>query len=195
MTQGYLDDELVLAKKIFMYYTDNLYNYLALGSDKYQVWYRDSLQLYVLLSFLESLIITDDVAYCGYYPIEDETLLRNTFDRVREYYLVECETTGVYGDANLVITVPTTRSLFMEAWKEIIYDIVEDNTTSFTLPFTYDNIDAASMVVTIEGYGVIDENVEDEGFNIVDNVFYWHHYFNLNIGTKVHFRYKQIAGL
>lgn len=195
MTQSYLDEELALAKKIFMYYTDNLYNYLALGSDKYQVWYRDSLQLYVLLSFLESLIITDDVAYCGYYPIEDETLLRNTFDRVREYYLVECETTGVYGDANLVITVPTTRSLFMEAWKEIIYDIVEDNTTSFTLPFTYDNIDAASMVVTIEGYGVIDENVEDEGFNIVDNVFYWHHYFNLNIGTKVHFRYKQIAGL
>lgn len=195
MTQGYLDDELVLAKKIFMYYTDNLYNYLALGSDKYQVWYRDSLQLYVLLSFLESLIITDDVAYCGYYPIEDETILRNTFDRVREYYLVECETTGVYGDANLVITVPTTRSLFMEAWKEIIYDIVEDNTASFTLPFTYDNIDPASMVVTIEGYGAIDENVEDEGFNIVGNVFYWHHYFNLNIGTKVHFRYKQIAGL
>jgi hypothetical protein len=195
MTQSYLDDEIALARQTYMYYTDKLYDYLTVGSDKYQVWYRDSLQLYYLLMMLESVIIVDDVAFIGYYEFEDETVLRNVFDKVREYYLVETETIGVYGDPNMVITVPTTRDLFMVDWKEIIYDITVDNTLTFPLPFTYTNIDPETLIVTIEGYGAIKEGVEDEGFHITGNAFYWHHYFNLDTGMKVHFRYKQIAGL
>jgi len=195
ITQAYLNDEISLVRKIFMYYTDKLYNYLTIGSDKYQQWYRDSLQLYFLMMLEETVLLEDGVSYIGSYEIVDD-YLRSTFDKVREYYRVEVETIGEYGDPiTIVVNPPITRDLYLVDWKEIIYDIIEDNTLSFTLPFLYKNIDPESMSITIEGYDTINKNVEDEGFNIIDNVFYWHHYFNLNIGTKVHFRYKQIAGL
>lgn len=194
ITQEYLDTEIELARKIFMYYTDRLYNYLAIGSDKYQVWYRDSLQLYFLLSLLETIILYDGVSYIGYYEMSDD-ILRSTADKVREYYTTECETSGVYGDPGLIITVPTTRDLYLVDWKEVAYTITSNGTVAFTLPFTYTNIDPESMSVIVEGYGAINQTVDGEGFHITGNIFNWHHYFNLDTGAKVHFRYKQIAGL
>lgn len=194
MLQDYLDTEIQLARKLFMYYTDKMYDYLSVGSDKYQMWYIDSLQLYFLTSLLESVILVDNVPYIGYYEVSENTL-RLVFDKVREYYLTEADVAGEYGDPDMVITIPTTRDIYTVDWKEAIFEIVSDNTTSFTLPFTYANIDPQSMSVTIEGYGAIAEDEAGEGFHITGNTFNWHHYFNLDTGAKVHFRYKQIAGL
>lgn len=194
ITQAYLTDEISLARKIFMYYTDRLYNYLAVGSDKYQVWYRDSLQLYFLLMLEESVILYDGVSYLGYYEMTDD-VLRTVFDKVREYYLVECEVEGSYGDPQIEVIVPTTRDLYLVDWKEITFEIVSDNTTSFTLPFVHANIDPETLMVSVEGYTAISKEESVEAYHITNNVFYWHHYFNLDIGNNVHFKYKQIAGL
>ena len=51
MTQDYLNTEIQLSRKIFMYYTDKMYDQLSIGNSNYKVWYRDGLQLYYLVSF------------------------------------------------------------------------------------------------------------------------------------------------
>jgi len=194
ITQAYLDYEIALVRKTFMYYTDRLYNYLTIGSDKYQQWYRDSLQLYFLMMLEESVILIDRVSYIGYYEMTDD-VLRSTFDRIREYYRTEVETVGEYGDSNITIIVPTTRDLYLVDWKEVTIDIVEDNTLSFTLPFLISNIDPETLIVNVDDSDPIPCNVELDGYHITNNIFYWHHYFDLNIGNRVYFKYKQIAGL
>lgn len=194
MTQSYLDTEILLAKKIFMYYTDRMYDYLAVGSDKYQVWYRDSLELYYLLCFLDTVILYDGVPYIGSYELT-LTNLRNVFDKVREYYRTEVETIGDYGSIEDYEAVsPPYTTPYQSKWVKVTYDIVAENTASFTLPFTYTNIDPNSLIVSIEGYGAIVGEEAEEAYNITNNVFYWHHYFNLDPAMKVHFQYLQIAG-
>ena len=197
MTQDYLDSEILLAKKIFMYYTDRVYDYLSIGSDKYQIWYNDSLQLYFLLNFLESVLLYNGIPYIGSYEVTLSTM-RNVFDKVREYYRTEVETAGEYGNIEDYVTTGTTVPYvtpYQSKWAESIYDIVIDDTSNFILPFTYANIDPKSLIVSIEGYGPISGTEVEEAYHITDGVFYWHHYFTLKGGMKVHFQYLQIAGV
>ncbi len=198
MLQAYLTEEIALARKIFMYYTDRMYDYLSVGSDKYQKWYRDSLQLYFLLSFLENTRLESDTPYIGGFEM-DETYLRNVFDKVREYYLVECEVSGEYGNPNeITITVPLYRDVFVTDWKYATVDITTNTTTVIPLPFTFANIDPESLSVTIDDSDPIpNTNDNEEGYHIINNNFYWNtgNYYNLDNGNKVHFQYKQIAGL
>ena len=197
MTQDYLDSEILLARKIFMYYTDKVYDYLSIGSDKYQIWYNDSLQLYFLLNFLESVLLYNGIPYIGSYEVTLSTM-RNVFDKVREYYRTEVETVGEYGNIEDYVTAGTTVPYvtpYQSKWAESVYDIVIDDTSNFILPFTYANIDPKSLIVSIEGYGPISGTEAEEAYHIADGVFYWHHYFTLKGGMKVHFQYLQIAGV
>lgn len=194
MTQDYLDSEILLAKKIFMYYTDIVYDYLAIGSDKYQVWYRDSLQLYFLVTFLESVILYDGVPYIGAAEVTLNNI-RRVFDKVREYYRTEVETDGEYGNVEDYVTdiVPYTTP-YQAKWKKVNYDITVDGTLMFNLPFTYANIDPKSLRVSVEGYGSEEGLEAEEAYRIVGNTFYWNHYFNLNSGMRVTFHYLQTIG-
>ena len=195
ITQSYLDTELALAKKIFMYYTDKTYDYLVVGSDRYLKWYLDSCQLYYLLSFLEAIIIdTEGIPYIGYFEVPLTTISK-VFDKVREYYTTDCDAAGEYGTPiSGIITPPNFAEPFVADWKELIYPITTNNTTTIVLPFTYTNIDPDTLMVIVEGYGAIKQTEVGEGFHIVGNTLYWHHYFNLDAGANVHFRYKQIVG-
>ena len=61
ITQEYIDDELTLAKKLFLYYTEKMVDYLRINNQNYSKWYRDSLQLYFLVKFIENIKIVGDV--------------------------------------------------------------------------------------------------------------------------------------
>ena len=196
MTQDYLDSEILLAKKIFMYYTDKVYDYLAIGSDKYQIWYNDSLQLYFLLNLLESVLLYNGIPYIGSYEVSLSTM-RNVFDKVREYYRTEVEAIGEYGNIEDYVTTGTTvpyTTPYQAKWKKVNYDITVDGTLTFNLPFTYANIDPKSLRVSIEGYSSEEGLEAEEAYRIVGNTFYWNHYFNLNSGMRVTFHYLQIIG-
>lgn len=195
MTQDYLDNEIQLGRKLFMHYTDKMTDYLFIGDPMYQQWYRDSLQLYFLVNFLEDVILSSNTPYLGQYELTENTL-RYVFDKIREYYLYDYDEAGSYGDPNIDIVIPTIKDLYLVDWKEIDVNITVDNTTAFNLPFNYTNIDPETLIVSVEGYSAIIDNTEvGEGYHITDNIFYWHHYFNLDSGYIVHFKYKQIAGL
>ena len=94
--QEYLNNEIELTSKIFIYYTDKMIDYLSVNSNKYKLWYKDSLQLSYLLSLLKSVWYNNDVTYIGYKEVKDNVLL-STFYKVREYWLDEI-------DSNYVVT-------------------------------------------------------------------------------------------
>lgn len=195
MTQDYLNTEIQLSRKIFMYYTDKMYDQLSIGNSNYKVWYRDGLQLYYLVSFLEDVILDSGVPYLGAYELT-ENALNVVFDKVREYYLVEIDEDGEYLDMDSYTAVkPTYLPPYQSKWNESTYSVAINDLTNFVLPFTYSNIDPKSLIVTIEGYGPIRGTEIEEAYSISDGRLYWHHYFNLKAGMKVHFQYLQTLGL
>ena len=116
-------------------------------------------------------------------------------DKVREYYRTGVETIGEYGNIEDYVTDSVTYTTPYQAkWKKISYNITVDDTATFNLPFIYANIDSNSLIVSIEGYGAIIGTEAEEAYHIENNIFYWHHYFNLKAGMKVHFQYLQTIG-
>ncbi len=71
ITQEYIDNELTLAKKLFLYYTDKMVDYLRINNQNYSKWYRDSLQLYFLVKFIENIKIVGEDLYTGVLKVND----------------------------------------------------------------------------------------------------------------------------
>jgi len=195
MTQDYLNREISLAKKILIYYTDKIATYLSVGSGKYIQWYIDSLQLYFLLNLLLNISLDSDKIYLGGEEIEEDTL-HTTFNKVREYWTFLIDLgydVGEIGD----ITEPTFIEPYQSDWKEFTVSIDINRITQFTLPVNVGEIsDPEAVIVYVNDYGTPIPNVdtEENGYHITGSTFYWHNYYDLLVGDKVHVKYKQIKG-
>jgi hypothetical protein len=202
ITQSYLDAEIEFAKIIFLGYTDRMLEYLRVGSDRYQVWYRDSLQIYFLLKFLNNIYLTDGVPYIG-----DQELplpsLRWIFSKIREYWRIDLDDLLEY---TLGIETPTTtinipevpidppfQSAFVWDWKEHRIEITTDNPTVITLPFNINVAKPESMQLTVNGMS--DPNNTSDltkyGYHIVGNILYWHNFYKLLPGNVIVIQYLQ----
>jgi len=195
ITQSYLNKEIDLAKKIFIYYVDKALNYLIVGSDKYTTWYIDSLQLYVLLNYLLEVRIEDDLLYCGAEETT-ETLVLKTFRKVREYYTSDIDTDYEFTEVSVPVT-PTYRQPFVADWKSVTFTITEDNTTTLALGVNLENIadmDSIQLVVN----GISDPNYNSNpainGYHIEGSTLHWHNFYELLTGDTVRIQYLQIVG-
>jgi len=197
MQQDYLNNEIELASKIFMFYSDRMLDYLKVSSYKYKQWYLDSLQLSYLLALLKSIWFNGTTPYIGYKEIAEQVIL-NTFYKVREYYIsdidseyVETVITDIVIPKSTPVYIP-----FIGLWKELYITITENATQSITLPFTYINADPASVIISIVGsqdpIGISPDN--EPGYRIENNTFYWNtgNYYDLNIGDTIYIKYYQI---
>lgn len=199
--QEYLNNEIELTSKIFIYYTDKMIDYLSVNSNKYKLWYKDSLQLSYLLSLLKSVWYNNDVTYIGYKEVKDNVLL-STFYKVREYWLDEIDSNYVVASID-DITVPSVQPNyypFTPEWKSFIVDITENVTKTIDLStynFDYTKIDLKSIIITgnqgLNPIEIVTDNTK-EGCRIVGNTFYWNsgNYYDLNSGDQLYFKYLQI---
>jgi hypothetical protein len=195
ITESYLNKEIDLAKKIFIYYIDKTINYLSVGSDRYTQWYIDSLQLYVLLNYLLEVRIEDNTPYCGAEEAS-ESLLLKTFRKVREYYTIDIDTAYSFTEVSVPV-IPSYRQPFVADWKSITFIITEDDITSLDLGVDLEAIsDMESIQLVVNGLSDpnYNTNTEVNGYHIVGSTLYWHNYYNLKTGDTVRIQYLQIAG-
>lgn len=195
ITQAYLNNEIDLANRIFIYYTDQMLNYLSVNSLKYKQWYIDSLQIEYLLGILEAITLDGDDNYLGYTTISDDVVL-NVFYRVREYWKEDVDNDYILTDlGDIVIPTGPTYQPYTSDWKEAIVTITSDTTTEFVLPFNTAVVDLESIIVTVNDMDPVNITDESEnGYHITGNTLYWHNYYDLNAGDKVFIKYKQILG-
>ncbi len=199
MTQDYLNSEIELTSKIFLYYTEKTLDYLRVNNDKYKKWYKDSLQLSFLLSLLKAVEIVDiDTNVIGYKEFTDN-ILAKTFYKVREYWLsdIDADYFPVTITDITVTDIQPPYYPFIPDWKEVYIDITEDNTTAITLPFVYANIDPQSIIISVVGAMDIVNIAPDneEGCRIIGNIMYWNsgNYFHLDSGDRIFIKYLQIT--
>lgn len=192
ITQSYLTEEIELAQRIFIYYSDRMIEYASVNSLKYLEWYIDSMQLNILLETLESIELDDDDNYLGYTTVSDDFIL-NVFYKVREYYLIDIDGEYIFEDDDIVIPTGNTYTPYPSNWQYVNIEITTDQTTSFTLPFDMDNVDENSLVVNVDDSNPIPTS-SGEGYYIEDNVFYWTYYFDLNADNIVHIKYLKTEG-
>ena len=198
MTQDYLNSEIDLATKIFLYYTEKMLDYLRINNDKYKKWYKDSLQLSFLLSLLKSVEIIDgDTNVIGYKEFTDNILVK-TFYKVREYWLddIDAEYFPVSVNDITVTEIQPPYYPFTPTWKEVYIDITEDDTRAVTLPFVFSKIDPESIIISIVG-AMDPVNIapdDEEGCRIENNILYWNtgNYFHLDAGDRIFIKYFQI---
>jgi len=193
--QTYLEEELALAKKIFIYYTDKLVYYSGIGSNKYHRWYVDSLQLYTLVKFIENINIEDGVSYIGANEISTDVIL-NIFHKVREYYRSDIDTT--YELNEITSSDITTYVLpYTADWKLLPISITSDRPSSLNIGVNLEELaDMQSIQVVVNGMS--DPNyttdVSKNGYHIVSNTLYWHNYYDLLTSDTVQIQYLQIKG-
>lgn len=197
ITQDYLNSEIDLARKIFLYYTDKIISYSNIGSDKYISWYIDSLELYFLVKHLENINISSDLYYIGSTEI-DEDSIKLVFSKVREYYKSDIDVDYEFSQIPIPI-IPTYKQLYVADWKEFKVTVADDNTTVITLPVNLPNIaDMESIQCTINGISDPDYNIDTnlDGYHIEGTTFYWHtsNFYNLMAGTTIRIQYLQIVG-
>lgn len=197
INQVYLDSEIALARKIFLYYTDKVISYSNIGSDKYTKWYIDSLELYFLTKYLENVYVSDDLYYIGAVEItsDDITII---FDKIREYYLSDIDINYEFTEA-VVPVLPNYRQPYIADWKEFTVTITLDNSTTVTLPVNLPNIaDMESIQCTVNSISDPDYNTDSglDGYHIIGTTLYWHssNLYNLMAGTKIRIQYLQIVG-
>lgn len=203
MNITYLNNEIALATKIFLYYSEKTLDYLTVNNDKYKGWYKDSLQLSYLLSLLKSAtVVDDDTNVIGYKEFSNNILVK-AFYKVREYWLDEID--SEYLSINVEdIVIPPTKPIyypFTPEWKSFVIEITTDNTLVIELAsynFDLAKIDPNSLMITVnQGLNpieIISDNTK-EGCRIVNNIFYWNagNYYDLNDGDQLYFKYLQIS--
>ena len=84
ITQAYLNTEIDLAKRIFIYYTDKLLDAYSIGNKEIQPWYNDSLTIDYLLNALMVCEVVNGSVFIGAneMPI---SYLQGISSRVREF--------------------------------------------------------------------------------------------------------------
>lgn len=193
ITQTYLNDEIDLASRIFLFYSDKMLEYAGINSFVYLKWYIDSMQLHFLLEVLQAIELDGEDNYLGYDTVTDDFIL-GVFYKVREYYLADVDEEYVQTDLNdIIIPTGNTYTPYPSNWQYVNIPITSDGTTQFTLPFDMADIDANSIVVTVDDSNPIPTNT-GEGYYIDNNIFYWTYYFDLNTDNIVHIKYLKIKG-
>lgn len=198
--QSYLDSELKLAKQVYLYYTDKIISYTTIGSNKYIKWYIDSLELYVLVKFLENIVSdSSGICYIGA-EIVSENSVKLVFEKVREYYKTDINTNYIFLDSPTPSpTTPVPYIVpFIPDWKEFKVTITEDAVTTVTLPVSISIMDKESIQMTVNGISDPDYNDDDtlSGYHIIENTLYWHNsnFYNLMTNTIIRIQYLQIVG-
>jgi hypothetical protein len=199
ITQAYLNREIALARKIYLFYVDKMLSYMFVNSNKYDQWYRDALQIGFLLGVIEAFELTDGVVRLGFDDKTDNTALL-AFYKIREYYLDEIDSDYITPSlSNITTPGGPTYQPFNVDWKEVIITVSANGTTVIPLPFTVANVDFETIIVSIEGgmnpIGIITDPETEEGFYIENNTLYWNGYYDLNLGDKIHIKYKQLRGV
>ena len=193
--QRYLDDEIELAQRIFLYYSDKMIDYASVNNSKYLQWFVDSMQIEILLETLQSISPQLTTNYLGAIEVDDDFVV-NVFYKVREYWLQEIDTDYVIGDINnIIIPNKSTYQPYTIDWKTVNIEITEDNTTVINLPFDTSLVDIDSLVVSVDDGSAIPIAAPSNGYTITGNTLTWHHYFELNLGNILHVKYLQIKGL
>ena len=196
ITQRYLDNELALAKKIFIYYSDKLVYYTGIGSRQYERWYTDKLQLYCLVKYLENIIVDGESCYLGAEEITSDQVLE-IFHKVREYYKSDVDTDYEIGEISITET-PSYIRPFVADWKEFEITITESRPSTITLPVSVDIMDKESIQMVVNGISdpSYNDNPADIGYHIIDNILYWHssNFYDLLPGDVIRIQYLQIVG-
>ena len=200
-----LNTERDLAARTFLFYSDKMINYLLLGSDKFSIWYKDSMQLEILSKALLYLYIDSDKLYLGDTEVS-LTYYKLLLNKVREYYLYEVD--SIYPEGSIIDPenpnlpdgpiVPPTVIPYLADWRSTTITISQDATTAIPLPFIWNNIDPESFTLTVHDAASGTGNsldVSSGAYYIQDNTIYWQYYFDLNAGDKVFLRWFQIKGL
>lgn len=201
ITQSFLNTEVDLAKRIFIYYTDKIIDALLIGEKDYQQWYIDSLQIYCLTESLISLNLTDDKVCIG--PTEvGESFLLSLGSKVREFLNYELREI-VYAEldeSDVIVApiIPSTPPIILRIpvqmpwdYKEII--VTADDVTTVTLPFNIAVADVNSLSVTVNDHDPDSLSApEAEGCHIIGTTLYWHNYYNLKLNDKIVIKFQRI---
>jgi hypothetical protein len=200
MTQYQLNIEYNLVQELFLAYTDKMLTFLEVGSDRYNQWYRDSLQLFFLLELENAVSITTDGIFIGSYEIT-ENVLRSVYSKVREYWRTDLDSISIsidtdYGEYTGAPITPAYIPPYNADWKEVQVSITSNGPTTVLLPFDISITDPESIVVTVNGLTTPDHifsrDTSKDGFHIIGNVLYWHSYYQLLTNDVVQLRYLQI---
>ena len=203
ITSAYFNSEKDLAKRIYIYYTDKALDFIAVGSDAYTSWYKQSCTLYFLLKGLMSIRLENDKLYLGSEEI-DEDLFYQYMTNVREYITydirelqyVDLDVLGSVKDATIIPTPPIiiSYSITNASWQYYVIDITVDDVTEVTLPFNFSEADPNSLNISVNsGDPVFIVDPGEEGLHIIGSTLYWHNYYNLKAGDKLSIRYLKIA--
>jgi len=195
ITQIYLNNEISLASRIFLFYIEKMLDYSSFINYIYQQWYIDSMELAFLIDVLDSIELVGSDIYLGADTVES-TILIDVFYKVREYWLEEID--DEYQATSLGdIVVPTgsTYQPYIIDWKEVTITITSDTTTTVSLPFDMALVDPESVIITVEDEDPIPTTADKDGYHITGNTLYWHNYYDLNTGDRMHIKYLQIKGL
>lgn len=203
ITSEYLNSEKDLAKRVYIYYTDKLLSFLNVGSDSYISWYKKSCNLYFLLKGLMSFRLEDDVLYLGSEETNEDLLYQYTANvrefityDIREYQYINLDVLGNVKDTVIIPTPPILISYTINgaSWKYYVVEVTQDDVTTVTLPFDFNEADPNSLNLTVnDGDPVLLSSPAEEGMHIINSTLYWHTYYNLKDGDKISIRYLKIS--
>ena len=202
ITQAYLNSEIDLAKRIFIYYSDKLLDKLSVAERDRTPWYIDSLQLDYFLSALLSLTLIDGVLYLGS-EIVEPSYLEGVGQSVREFLnaelrqilYLELDEDDIIKDGTIPTEPPTVIVIGGSTYGWRHWDIVvtSEAQTVVPLPFNISQADSNSLTVTVNDQDPDHLTaMEQEGCTIVGRTLYWHNYYDLHIGDILVIIYQQI---
>ena len=200
ITQSFLNREIDLAKRIFIYYTDKLLDVISIAGKDNSPWYYDSMQIDYFLNALKSITLVDGAVFIGATEV-GEAYLATVGANIREFlnyelrqivYLelnAEDVITGIItpSEPPIVISYPTA------VWKHWPIAITSEAPATVALPFDISTADSNSLTVKINDQDP-DHLVEptEEGCHIIGAVLYWHNYYDLHLGDTLYISYQEL---
>lgn len=196
ITQEYLDKEIELAKEIYIYYFEKLADNISTGSNKYITWYKDLCSLYFICKSMLAVRISNGLLYLGDTTIEDSDVRQMSSD-IREYLdydLMGINYSLINPNPSPIPAPPVYPTLDSNDWKSAIVTVPTDDITMVVLPFYLIDTDPDSILITVSDHNPMHMvATELEGCHIVDNILYWHEYYNLKQGDRILFQYLSIS--
>lgn len=199
VTQGQINSELDLSKRIYLYYWDKMADYISVGSDKYIDWYIDLCSIYFIVEAMLSITLYQDKLYILGTEIDEDYWFKCTSD-IREYLnndirdivYTELDEQGKIKDVIRPVCQPTiiTYKNFYQDWRSIIINVTYNDTSTLTVPFNISEIDQDATRITVNDNDPIHlVQPNEEGCHIVGSTLYWHTYYNLKAGDRVFIQY------
>lgn len=199
ISQETINAELDLAKRIYLYYLDKYADTLSIGSANNIKWYKELCQLYFITDCIQMVSIRDGELYIGSEVIDDEdwrtmtSLIREfvNYD-IRDIVYTELDTDSKVKDYNspLVPPIIVSYQTFNQNWESQLITVTEDDITEVTVEFNIADVDADSIIVTVnDGNPILVVAPEDEGIHFIGTTMYWHTYYNLKIDDVIQIQY------